>query len=370
MKTGGTVANRRQFIEDAALATAGIFFARPSLIAAGSRAQQPNRQITRRQVMVGGRRVKTVDVHCHIVVPEAALLMGKTIASTDAGIFGPERIRQMDEQGIDVEAISINPDWYAVDKDLARKIIRLQNEKLAELCAAHPDRFVGLASVALQHPDLAAEQLEEAVTKWKMYGAAIGASVEGEELSSPKFDPFWAKAEALGTMIFIHPQPAPGRPTERLKGSGFLDNVIGNPLETTIGLSHLIFEGTLDRFPRLRICAAHGGGFLPSYSGRADNGCKVRPDNCKGPTLKKIPSEYLKQLYFDSLVFTSEGLRHLVAECGAGQIMMGTDAPYRWTTTSVDHILRTPTLSDADRIAILGGTACKLLRIPTSFPSV
>ena len=138
---------------------------------------------------------------------------------------------------------------------------------------------------------------------------------------------------------------------------------IGNPLETTIALSHLIFEGTLDRFPGLKLCAAHGGGYLPSYSARSDHGCLTFPDRCSKMPLKKRPSEYVRDLYFDSIVFTSEALRHLVAECGASQIVMGTDYPYPWTSTAVEHILGTPSLSDAERAAILGDTACTLLRI-------
>ena len=138
--------------------------------------------------------------------------------------------------------------------------------------------------------------------------------------------------------------------------------MIGNPLETTVALSHLIFEGTLDRFPRLRICAAHGGGFLPSYAGRFDRGCLTFPANCTGKN-QKPPSSYLRQLYFDSLVFTPEGLRHLAAECGASQIVLGTDYPYPWTSTAVDHVLATPALSDADKTAILGGTLARLLHI-------
>ncbi len=151
---------------------------------------------------------------------------------------------------------------------------------------------------------------------------------------------------------------------KRLQGNGFLSNVIGNPLETTIALSHLIFDGTLDRFPGLRICAAHGGGYLPSYADRSDHGCLAFPANCNKAHLKKKPTEYLRQLYFDSLVFSPEALRHcIVAECGAGQIMMGTDHPYPWTATAVDHVLGTPGLSDADRRSILGETASRLLRI-------
>jgi aminocarboxymuconate-semialdehyde decarboxylase len=148
-----------------------------------------------------------------------------------------------------------------------------------------------------------------------------------------------------------------------VQGSGGLGNVIGNPLETTIFLSHMIFEGTLDRFPNLKICAAHGGGYLPSYADRMDHGCSVFPEQCKKP-IKKKPTEYLKQLYFDAIVFTPEALRHLIAVCGVSQIGMGTDYPFPWTVTPVDEIFAAPGLSDADRVAILGGNMCKLLKIP------
>src|SRR5262249_31402430 len=241
----------------------------------------------------------------HCAVPEALALMGLKIGgpalrteldmATEVGV----RLRAMDEQGIDVQALSINPNWYKADRDLARQICSIPNEKLAAACAANPERFVAFATAALQHPDLAAEQLEEGVKKYGLRGAAIGGSVGGDEISDPKFHPFWAKAEQLGVVVFIHPQGT-GAPTQlgqRFKGNGYLENVIGNPLETTIALSHLIFEGTLDKFPGLKICGAHGGGFLPSYSGRSDTGCFTRPDRCPGGpwgTIKKKPSEYLK----------------------------------------------------------------------------
>jgi aminocarboxymuconate-semialdehyde decarboxylase len=317
-------------------------------------------------VTLGGRRVKTVDVHAHCAVPEALALMRMPAGSSARWdipqlVIGQDRLRVMDEQGIDVEALSINPFWYAAERDLAGQIIQLQNQKLAALCAAYPSRFVAFASVALQHPDLAARQLEDG-RKLGLRGAAIGGNVNGEELSSPRFDPFWAKAEELEALIFIHPQGIPEL-QKRFQGNGYLSNVIGNPLETTIALSHLIFDGTLDRFPRLKICAAHGGGYLPSYSARSDYGCATSPRDCTATSPKKHPSEYLRQLYFDSLVFTPEALRHLVAECGASQIVMGTDWPFPWTTTAVDHILNTPGLSSDERRAMLGGTASKLLGI-------
>jgi aminocarboxymuconate-semialdehyde decarboxylase len=275
----------------------------------------------------------------------------------------------MDEQGIDVEALSINPYWYKADRDVARQLVSIQNEKLAQACAANPERFVAFATIALQHPDLAAEQLEEGVKKYGLRGAGIGGSVNGEEISDPKFHPFWAKAEQLGVLVFIHPQgTAELNATNRLKGNGLLDNIIGNPLETTIALSHLIFDGTLDRFPGLKICAAHGGGFLPSYAGRSDQGCQVFPARCPGGThgpIKKKPTEYLKQMYYDNIIFTPEAMRHIIAEVGAGQIVIGTDYPYPWTKTAVELVMSTPGLSDDERVAILGGTAAKLLGIKT-----
>jgi aminocarboxymuconate-semialdehyde decarboxylase len=355
---------RREFLAETAGAVAGLAFVGCGLL----RARPAMAQTPRRQVMVSGRRVKTVDVHAHCAVPEALALMGLSISlpTRPPGLLmgqPQERLAAMDAQGIDVQALSINPFWYKAERDLATRIIQIQNEKLAQACAAPPDRFVAFATVALQFPDLAAAQLEEGVKKYGLRGAAIGGSVNGEELSDPKFHPFWAKAEQLGVLIFIHPQGSVElNATGRLKGSGGLDNVIGNPLETTIALSHLIFEGTLDRFPGLKICAAHGGGYLPSYAGRSDAGCVTVPARCT-TGLRKKPTEYFRQLYFDSLVFTPEALRHLAAETGPGQIVMGTDYPYPWTRTSVDHILATPGLSDAERAAMLGDTAVKLLGI-------
>src|SRR5688572_14985102 len=319
----------------------------------------------RRQVVVSGKRVKTIDVHAHCVVEEALVLMGKTLAEQRGpglGEVGSRRIAEMDQQGVDVEALSINPFWYRAERDLAEKVVKINNEKLAEWCGAHPDRFVAFASVALQFPDLAVQQLEHGVRKLGMRGAAVGASVAGSEFADPKFHPFWAKAEELGVLIFIHPQSTPEL-NSRFKGNGWLENTIGNPLDTTIALSHLIFEGTLDRFPGLKICSAHGGGFLPSYAPRSDNCLRVAPEKDTGVKLKKKPTEYLRTLYFDTLVFTSEMLRHLAAEVGTSQLVVGTDHPIPWHQDPVTHIMNAPGFSDDERRAMLGETAAKLLGI-------
>ena len=375
--------NRREFLKGLSGATAGIVFTSCGLVGpalaslqAGSTGQAGGGS-KRRKVMVGGRRVLTVDVHSHVLVPEVVELVkdfkeGEGFVTQLTGPAGPtagpkynvhnvdDRLARMDQEGLDVQALGINPFWYWADRNLAQRIIQVQNEKVAEVCAAHPDRFLGLGSVALQYPEIAAAQLEEGVKKMAMRGCVIRGSVEGDDLSAPKFFPFWEKAEELGTMIFIHPQGT-AEIQKRLRGNGWLSNVIGAPLETTIALTHLIQEGILDRFPNLKICAAHGGGYLPSYSGRSD-ACQIAfPENCK--PLKKLPSEYLKQLFFDSLVVTSEGLRHLVATVGSSQIVMGTDFPTFWNSHSVDHVLNTTSLNDTEKTAILSGNAAKLLRI-------
>ena len=321
---------------------------------------------TRREVTVGGRRVTTIDVHAHCVVPEAQALLG--IATRDVrfgrGIdeVGAQRLQVMDAQGIDVEALSINPTWYGAERALAERVVAIQNERLAEFCGLNPDRFVALASVALQFPELAAKQLEHAVKQLGLRGAAVGATVGNDEFADPKFHPFWAKAEELGVLIFLHPQGTPEL-ARRLGGNGWLANTIGNPLDTTIALSHLIFEGTLDRFPALKLCSAHGGGYLPSYAARSDYALRIHPEMDTGVVLKKRPSEYLRQMYYDTLVFTSEGLHHLAQEVGVSQLMLGTDHPYPWQPDGVNHVLHAEGFSDDERIAMLGATAANLLGV-------
>jgi aminocarboxymuconate-semialdehyde decarboxylase len=329
----------------------------------------------RRRVEIDGKKVNVVDVHCHCVIPEALAVVKDTplekrlTGALKSPLNNPpmeKRLAAMDAQGIDVEAMSINAFWYGADRDLARRLIDVQNEKLSEMTKASGGRLVAFSSVALQFPELAAEQLEHAVKHLGLRGAAIGPTVEGQELSDKKFDPFWAKAEEMGALLFMHPQDSAEATgvAKRVKGNGGLDNVIGNPLETTIALSHMIFEGVFDRFPKLRVCGAHGGGYLPSYADRSDAGCTTFPERCKELVLKKKPTEYLRQIYVDSLVFTPEALRHLVATVGPGQVMIGTDFGFPWVSDPVGHVLGTPGLTSADKIAILGGTASKLLDLP------
>src|SRR5262245_29812944 len=351
--------NRRHFLRTVAGAAAGatVF----------GRALGPAHAQGRREVSIGGRRIKVIDIHCHGVIDVSDVVKGTPFEKQAGGgnqALGPQRIALMDKQGVDVQALTINGFWWyeASDRELAGRIVKAQNEGLAKWVSSHPDRFVAMASVALQFPDLAAQQLEDGVKRLGLRGASIGGHVNGEDLSLPKYDPFWAKAAELGVPVVMHPGGADNILKDgALRGRGDLGNIIGNPLETTYFLTRLIFDGTLDKFPGLRVFGAHAGGYLPSYLGRTEAACVVRANaNCAN---KKKPSEYMKsQIMVDTMVFSDEGLRHLVAEMGVSQVVYGTDVPFNWPVT-VDLVLNAKFLTDAEKTTILSGNLMKLLRI-------
>jgi predicted TIM-barrel fold metal-dependent hydrolase len=364
------MSTRRDFLKTGGAAIAGgIVFCGCGLLHR-VQAEEPARQTL--PVKVAGKTIKTIDVHAHCHFHEAGALLGADAARLQippvnnaeaAFIEIDKRLAVMDAQAIDMEVLSVNPFWYDRDRDLAAQIVKIQNEKLAELCGSKPDRFAAFASLTLQAPDLAVQELETAVKKQGLKGAAIGGMVNGVEFSDTRFHPVWAKAEELGVPLFIHPQGVLEL-NKRFAGNGWLGNTIGNPLETTIALSHLIFEGTFDRFPGLRVIAAHGGGFLASYADRSDHACLVGPKGCNPELkLKKQPTEYLKQIYFDSLIFSPEAIRHLAAQVGAGQIVIGSDYPYPWQLRPVDHIFASSSLSEDEKADILGRTAAKLFNL-------
>ena len=372
--------NRRDFIRGVAGVTAGMLAAGRGLLDAMAQPAQDRGQgrgqgqaeasdasVVHRDVRVGGKRVKVIDVHAHATIPEIAeVVKGTPLERYAQGgrALGPDRIRELDKRGIDIQVLDINAFWwYAADRDLATRIVDVHDRGLAAWCNSNHDRFLALTSPTLQFPDLAAQQLEHAVKNLGMVGAAVAGHVQGEPLSDSKYDPFWAKAQELDVMVFIHPNNAENVTKEGgLKGRGDLGNIIGNPLETSLFLSHMIYDGTLDRFPNLKLCAAHAGGYLPSYLGRTQVACDVRQN--AGCLNKNKPSEYLKQqIYVDSMVFSPEGVRHLVAEVGASQVVYGTDIPLVWPDT-IDSILGAQ-ITDAEKEAILGGNLTKLLRLKT-----
>ncbi|HVA35647.1 MAG TPA: amidohydrolase family protein [Stellaceae bacterium] len=330
-------------------------------------------------------RQPTVDIHCHVFTPEAAALVKDVVRpqndsysffqsaaskQTDlkqAAAIGPkltsieERLKTMDAEGIDIQAISTAPIqyYYWADGTLALRTSRLINDNIAHICAANPERFVGLATVPMQVPEYAVRELTRAVKELGLKGVEICPHVEQEELSAERFRPFFAKAEELGAVIFMHPH---GFPDGRRLADHFFQNIVGNPLDTTVAIHHLIFGGVLEAHPKLKIVCAHGGGYLPAYAGRIDHAHAARPD--ARTKITKAPSSYLKKLYFDTIVFTHHQLAYLVDQYGADHILLGTDYPYDMALPdAVQFVQKAPGLSERERGLILGGNAARLLGI-------
>jgi aminocarboxymuconate-semialdehyde decarboxylase len=213
--------------------------------------------------------------------------------------------------------------------------------------------------VSLQHPDLAAVQLEYLVKHLGLKGVEISSSVNGDSLGAESLAPFWQKADELQCVVFIHPF---GTTMGARLNRYYLSNLIGQPLETAIALSELIFSGTLDRCAKVKIVAAHGGGYLPTYIGRSDHGFKVRPE---AGSCRKAPHEYLRGIWFDSVVYDDMALRHLIERVGASQVVVGTDYPFDMGDYAPNELISSlSSLTEAERDALLGGNALGLLGLP------
>lgn len=331
------------------------------------------------------RRSYTVDLHCHVMVPQVEKLvaerpeklaepqmqlraMGAASVEHNQKHMLPAavprmldlqlRLADMDRMGVDLQLISPSPPqyYYWADAELATSVVRLQNEHIAKVCETHVDRLAGLGNIALQHPELAVEQLDYAVRELGLKGVEVSTSVNGLELSDPQFERVWARAAELGCLVFIHPF---GTSLGERVNRYYLQNMIGQPLETTIALSSLIFSGVLDRHPNLRLLAAHGGGYLPYYIGRSNHGHSVRPE---AQQARQAPVEYLKKIWFDSLVYEPQILQQLIDTVGVGQVVVGTDYPFDMGHYDMHELLdAVPGLSGADRERILSGNALDLL---------
>jgi aminocarboxymuconate-semialdehyde decarboxylase len=331
----------------------------------------------------GGRRPFCVDIHCHVHHP-AADEMVRHLLSPDrepSARFSNElsratnrkqmenvwscltsveqRLRDMDKMGMDVQAISPSPFhfMYWLEPELARKVSRSVNEHLASIVAAHPDRFVALAHVPLQAPDLAAEELAYCMTKLGFRGAEIGTNVVGAEVSRGR-DQFWRTAQELDAVVFMHPN---GFTQGDRLADHYFTNVIGNPLDTTVALGHLVFDGVLERFPKLKLVSAHGGGYIAHYPARMDHVWSARAD--ARTVLKNTPRRSLARVYFDTIVFDRTQLEHLVKLWGADHVLVGTDYPYDMGMYDPRGFVGGADLRPADKAKILGLNAARLLKI-------
>jgi aminocarboxymuconate-semialdehyde decarboxylase len=323
----------------------------------------------------------TIDIHSHVAVPAAAkfvepyldwatiplahfanaetkALSQKQEADIRSRSGHEQRLADLDAMGIDVQIIAPPPPqcYYTVPLDIAVKAMRIVNDGIAEFCAAHPQRFKGLGAVPMTDGVEAAKELERCRKQLGFTGVQILTNVAGKELSDPAFAPFWQKAEELGALVMIHPNGF----TEASRLTRFyFNNVIGNPFDTTLALHYLIFDGVLERHPTLKILAVHGGGYLGGYSGRIDHAWGARSD--ARASLPKPPTEYLKRVYVDTVVFTPHQLRYLIEVFGAGHVLMGTDYPYDMADSDPIGHLGVSDLDASTMAAVAGGNAKKLL---------
>jgi aminocarboxymuconate-semialdehyde decarboxylase len=325
----------------------------------------------------------TIDIHAHIVVPQAAKVaqphvdlkrvplahfandetkaingqQEKDVAEVMTTI--DKRLFDLDKMGIDIQVVAPAPPqcYYTVDAKIAEQAHKLANDGVAEFCSRKPDRFVGLGVVTLQEPELAVRELEYIMKDLKLKGVEILTNVDGQELSDPKFRAFFAKAEQLGAFIMMHPNGF--TQGERLTNYYF-NNVVGNPFDTALALHNLIFSGTLARFPDLKLMAVHGGGFLPSYSGRIDHAWGARRDS--HAELPLPPTTYLRQVYLDTVVFTYHQLAYLLDVFGPDRLLMGTDYPFDMAEYNpVGHVAGVNGMDETTLAQIAGGNAARVL---------
>ena len=269
------------------------------------------------------------------------------------------RRREMDRQRVRVHALSLtHPMVYWADPALGRRLARLVNDAMAAAHTAFPERFVGLATLPLQDVPAALEELDRAARLPGVRGVYLGTNVNGRELADPEFLPVWTRIDALKLPVFLHPLNVIG--AERL-APYYLHNLLGNPFDTAVAASQLLFGGLLDGHPRLAVCLPHAGGAFPYLAGRLDRGRKVRRECAH---LKRPPSGYLRRFTYDTLSHSPEALRFLIRLVGADRVMLGSDYCFDMGyERPVEVITRLPGLSRADRARILGGTAMKLLRL-------
>ena len=326
----------------------------------------------------------TIDAHTHVAVPAAGQfikphldlstiplghfasaetkeLNAKQEADIGSRIRGnyDERFADMDKMGVDMQLVMPPPPqlYHTVALEYAVPAARMINDGIAEFVSKHPDRFIPTGNVPMQDGNEAAKELEYCMKTLKFKGVEILTNVNGKELSDPAFAPFWKKAEELDALVIIHPNGF----TEGKRLSRFyFNNIIGNPFETTLALHYLIFDGVLERHPKMKIFAMHGGGYLGAYSGRIDHAWGARSD-CQA-NLPKPPTHYLKQIYFDTVVFTPLQLEALVKTFGLDHVIMGTDYPFDMLEYDpIGHINSVEGFDDSARAALAGGNLKKML---------
>jgi aminocarboxymuconate-semialdehyde decarboxylase len=268
------------------------------------------------------------------------------------------RFKDMDAAEVDVHLLSVAPQTWLYGQEAAVGIAgaTIQNDEIARLVKEHPERFSGIATLPMQAPDKAADELRRAMRKLGLHGAMIGSNIGGKNLDDPSFEPLWAAAEELDAFMMIHPGNVAG--ADRLR-SYYLGNLIGNPLDTTIAGACLIFGGVLERHPKLNFIMSHGGGFIPYQGGRWVHGWEVRPE--PKVNVKHSPAPYLDRFLYDTILHAKAPLEFLISSVGANRVFLGSDYPYDMGTGECVRQVRAANIPEADRDIILGGHAANIL---------
>ncbi|MBI5879143.1 MAG: amidohydrolase [Chloroflexi bacterium] len=324
-----------------------------------------------------------LDMHAHVIPPEA-LREVNPAEEWRPRVFRDEQGKQKVDHGgvvigaatrefvhIDrilaeqrpagVDVIALSP-WtslfnYERSTDDALRSGRLQNEAIARYVRDYPQQVAGYGTVPLQYPALAAREAAHVVKQLGLNGIEIGTNVNGVYLGDEKLLPFWEAVAALDTFVFVHPVPGVGGPLMRQYDLG---NLYGNPAENGLTTASLIFGGVLERFPSLKICIAHGGGVLPYIIGRLDQGYRARARS--KTIITRLPSEYLRMLYFDTITHSAEALRYLIAVVGADHVLLGSDYPFDMGYERPAELVNSLNLPPAEAQAILGASAARLLK--------
>ena len=329
------------------------------------------------------RRGLAIDVHAHINIPELAEFAFRSASQNQKGprrsftntpaqiarrrkagipaLTDPKkRLADMDKLGVDIEVISVNliEAAYWASPATGARLARIANDNIAAFCATRPDRFVGMGSLPLQDPKRAIAEMERGIKELDMRGFVAGTNIRLRDLGEPEFHPFWARAEQLGVPIFIHPMGF--NETERVD-KYFSFNTLGQPFEEALAMTSLIYGGVMEKYPKLKVCIAHGGGYLPYYSGRSDHIHRTQPyiaENVSHP-----PTYYMKKFYFDSVIFDRDQLAYLISKMGDRRILLGSDFPYIGPDP-VGFVRGARALSQETRDRIHWKNAAKLFRIP------
>jgi aminocarboxymuconate-semialdehyde decarboxylase len=324
-------------------------------------------------------KMKNIDMHAHCIAPEFVELVEKegarhnVVMITDkdgrrrfsvAGrsspplppaFFSPlaKRFTDMQERRIDMQVISTQVDLsgYNLAPHDGLWFCTVQNESLAHLAQQYPEKLAAMATVPLQEPTLAAQELKRAIDTLHMHGVEIGTSVNNVYLDDAGLDVFWAAAQELDVPIFLHPLDMKGM--ERLE-QYYLNILIGFPTETSIAAPRLSLSGVLDRFPHLKICLAHAGGFLPYLFGRLDRGYEATP-MLQSVHLNEIPSRYLQCFYFDTIAHSQAALDYLYTLVGPQHILLGTDYPFEIGDPHAVEYVQRIEHSTAEEIAMISG---------------